>query len=112
MPPRINPTQVQSSLSSPSQCLSKARLSRPFSSSKHHCTRLRRSMFRWLKGPGENFRNALPGSTNYLNSYNSQGRLWRSLEGSPTRTLDEEASNPSEESGLDSEGNPRQSHVM
>ncbi|KAI9772666.1 MAG: hypothetical protein M1840_000260 [Geoglossum simile] len=114
MPPRINSTRIQFSLPLPSllipeyssQCLSRARLSRPFSSSPYHRTRLRRSMFRWLRGPGENFRNPLPGSTNYLNSYDSQGRLWRSQE-NVTRTTDEEAPSPSE-SELDSEGNPRQ----
>ncbi|KAH0544613.1 hypothetical protein FGG08_001263 [Glutinoglossum americanum] len=108
MPPRINPTWIRSSplAKRSSQCLSNAR---PFSGSPHHCTRLRRSMFRWLRGPGENFRRPFPGSTNYLSGYDSQGQLWRSLENAPSRSLGEEASDPSEESNLDSEGNPRQS---
>ena len=35
-------------------------------------------MFRWLNGPGAAFRNPLPGSTNYLNAYDSSGQLLRS----------------------------------
>ena len=34
-------------------------------------------MFRWLNGPGSAFRHALPGSTNYLNAYDRDGRLLR-----------------------------------
>lgn len=34
-------------------------------------------MFSWLNGPGANFRNPLPGSTNYLNAYDPNGRLVR-----------------------------------
>ncbi|KAH0563029.1 hypothetical protein GP486_002403 [Trichoglossum hirsutum] len=69
-------------------------------------------MFAWLKGPGENFRRPLPDSTNYLSSYNSQGRLWRSLESSPTLALDEEASDPPAESNPESKENPLQSQVV
>ena len=34
-------------------------------------------MFRWLKGPGNVFRQPLPGSTNYLNAYDRSGNLLR-----------------------------------
>ena len=34
-------------------------------------------MYRWLNGPGSVFRNPLPGSTNYLNAYDANGRLIR-----------------------------------
>lgn len=34
-------------------------------------------MFRWLNGPGSAFRHPLPGSTNYLNAYDRNGRLVR-----------------------------------
>ena len=34
-------------------------------------------MFSWLEGPGAAFRFPLPGSTNYLNAYDPQGRLIR-----------------------------------
>ena len=34
-------------------------------------------MFRWLNGPGSVFRHPLPGSTNYLNAYDRNGRLVR-----------------------------------
>ena len=34
-------------------------------------------MFRWLSGPGEVFKQPLPGSTNYLNAYDRSGNLLR-----------------------------------
>ncbi|KAI9832134.1 MAG: hypothetical protein M1819_004485 [Sarea resinae] len=34
-------------------------------------------MFRWLQGPGQNFYEPLPGSTNYLSAYDVSGRLIR-----------------------------------
>lgn len=34
-------------------------------------------MFRWLRGPGAVFKDPLPGSTNYLNAYDRDGRLLR-----------------------------------
>lgn len=34
-------------------------------------------MFRWLNGPGAAFRDPLPGSTNYINAYDRDGRLIR-----------------------------------
>ncbi|KAL9119215.1 MAG: hypothetical protein Q9187_004231 [Circinaria calcarea] len=34
-------------------------------------------MFRWLRGPGAVFKDPLPGSTNYLNAYDANGRLFR-----------------------------------
>ena len=40
-------------------------------------------MFRWLNGPGSAFRHPLPGSTNYLNAYDRNGRLVRAKDRSP-----------------------------
>lgn len=40
-------------------------------------TRLRHNMWEWLKGPGQVFRDPLPGSTNYLSAYDKQGNLLR-----------------------------------
>ena len=34
-------------------------------------------MFNWLSGPGQAFRHPLPGSTNYLNAYDENGKLIR-----------------------------------
>ena len=34
-------------------------------------------MFRWLNGPGNVFKQPLPGSTNYLNAYDQSGNLVR-----------------------------------
>ena len=36
-------------------------------------------MFRWLNGPGQSFKDPLPGSTNYLNAYNAAGGLIRTM---------------------------------
>ena len=38
---------------------------------------MRDDMFRWLSGPGEVFKQPLPGSTNYLNAYDGSGNLLR-----------------------------------
>ncbi|QSZ37088.1 hypothetical protein DSL72_009180 [Monilinia vaccinii-corymbosi] len=58
--------------------------SRSFSSTPpqnaRRATRARRSLFRWLGTQGENFRNPLPGSTNYLSAYNDDGKLKRVIE--------------------------------
>ena len=68
-----------------SQCRRKAQ-SRFFSSTPRPSTRLRVSMFRWLNGPGQAFKDPLPGSTNYLNAYNPQGHLIRARnETTPTK---------------------------
>ena len=37
-------------------------------------------MIRWLQGPGAVFRDPLPGSTNYLNAYDANGRLFRAVD--------------------------------
>ena len=42
-------------------------------------------MFSWLNGPGSAFRHPLPGSTNYLNAYDRNGRLARAKDRSPHR---------------------------
>ncbi|KAL8932715.1 MAG: hypothetical protein Q9211_006157 [Gyalolechia sp. 1 TL-2023] len=49
-------------------------------------------MFRWLNGPGAALRDPLPGSTNYLNAYDSQGHLVRA----GTQTTRTEASTSDE----------------
>ena len=71
-----------------SQCLRRAQ-PRLFSSTPHKSTRLRQSMFRWLNGPGAAFKDPLPGSTNYLNAYDSNGNLIRARGGSKTRPSDQ-----------------------
>ncbi|TGO58247.1 hypothetical protein BCON_0057g00340 [Botryotinia convoluta] len=43
-------------------------------------TRARRSLFRWLGTQGENFRNPLDNSTNYMGAYNNDGKLKRVVE--------------------------------
>ena len=37
-------------------------------------------MFAWLQGPGQVFRDPLPGSTNYLSAYNRHGNLIRAAQ--------------------------------
>ena len=82
MPPRL-PKGTPSSFQAPPpqrcpQCQSLRRLpSRHFSSTPRKPTRQRRVMFSWLNGPGANFKQPLPGSTNYLNAYDPNGRLIR-----------------------------------
>jgi hypothetical protein len=54
--------------------------SRSFSTTprtQQRTTRARRALYRWLGTVGENFRNPLPGSTNYLGAYNATGQLKR-----------------------------------
>ena len=51
--------------------------SRPFGSTPQYRSKLRQQMFDWLDGPGNVFRNPLPGSTNYLSAYDQRGRLIR-----------------------------------
>lgn len=59
-------------------CLRLMRGRRTFSvSTARPATRQRVEMFRWLDGPGRVFKNALPGSTNYLNAYDQHGGLVR-----------------------------------
>ncbi|KAL8686525.1 MAG: hypothetical protein Q9224_005421 [Gallowayella concinna] len=60
-------------------------------------------MYRWLNGPGQAFRDPLPGSTNYLNAYDHQGNLIRA-KGNPTRTsgTESESKTAGEEGELDS----------
>ena len=60
------------------QCL-RRKTRRSFSSSCPQNTQLRREMFKWLHGPGRVFRDPLPGSTNYLNAYDKDGQLLRTL---------------------------------
>lgn len=81
MPPRLRQPGLQSPSRSiiqrPScQCLCEPR-ARQFSSTPCNATRQRAEMFRWLNGPGNVFRQPLPGSTNYLNAYDRSGNLLR-----------------------------------
>ncbi|KAF7909543.1 uncharacterized protein EAF01_003261 [Botrytis porri] len=48
--------------------------------SARRATRARRSLFRWLGTQGENFRNPLDNSTNYMGAYNPDGKLKRVVE--------------------------------
>lgn len=47
----------------------------------------RRTMFRWLEGPGKQLKYARPGTTNYLGAYDKTGRFVR---GSGSRRQDDE----------------------
>ncbi|QIW94562.1 hypothetical protein AMS68_000080 [Peltaster fructicola] len=47
-------------------------------------------MLDWFKGPGENFKRPLPGSTNYMNAYNNRGELTRVSRAQQYRQDDEE----------------------
>ena len=60
-------------------------------------------MFRWLNGPGSAFRNALPGSTNYLNAYDRYGRLVRVKDRSPRQLNREKEDKKDEEEEEDKE---------
>ncbi len=52
-------------------------------------------MFRWLEGPGSVFRDPLPGSTNYLNAYDENGRLIRASAKEPKqKDTDDEQTTP------------------
>jgi len=52
-------------------------------------------MFRWLEGPGSVFRDPLPGSTNYLNAYDENGRLIRASAKEPKQNdTDDEQTTP------------------
>lgn len=83
MPPRL---RCPSTLPSPSYAKQLCRVpqsSRSFSSTsqqEQRITRARRQLFRWLTTQGENFRNPLANSTNYLGAYNAQGQLKRVVE--------------------------------
>ncbi|OAP56954.1 hypothetical protein AYL99_09066 [Fonsecaea erecta] len=77
MPPRLSPSAV--SLKTPNihtHC--KSCFQRSFSSTPSLSqTKLREQFWLWLRGPGENFRHPLPGSTNYLSAYDRRGNLIR-----------------------------------
>ena len=59
-------------------------------------------MFSWLNGPGAAFRQPLPGSTNYLGAYDTQGRLIRAID---RRRKDTESDNDMDDETLNSEKN-------
>ncbi|KAH6674917.1 eukaryotic mitochondrial regulator protein-domain-containing protein [Halenospora varia] len=89
MPPRLRcPTSLPSSACTKQLCKT-ARSSRSFSTTQpqeQRATRARRFFFRWLGQQGENFRNPLPGSTNYLGAYNAEGQLKRVIEAEERRS--------------------------
>jgi len=87
MPPRIGKQPIPISTPAPSlQTHCRSCLRRHFSSTPSTQTKLRREMFSWLNGPGENFRTPLPGSTNYLSAYDRRGKLLRQVEGDGTKS--------------------------
>jgi hypothetical protein len=63
--------------------------SRLLSESARHQTRQRKSMWIWMSTQGRNFRDPLPGSTNYLGAYNSNGELLRSRGGATENNRDD-----------------------
>lgn len=60
-------------------------------------------MFSWLNGPGANFKHPLPGSTNYLNAYDPNGRLIRAT--NRERSSNPENGSEDEDIGASSEKN-------
>ena len=62
-------------------------------------------MFRWLEGPGSVFRNPLPGSTNYINAYDQNGRLIRANERDPKVEDEQSTPLPGEDNAKSSEKN-------
>ncbi|TVY75900.1 37S ribosomal protein S35 [Lachnellula suecica] len=84
MPPTLRCASViPSSSCTKHLCRAAAQSSRPFSTTPRHdqrATRARRALFRWLGSQGENFRNPLNGSTNYMGAYNREGQLKRVVE--------------------------------
>ncbi|CAD6443950.1 5e3cbcd5-3bf8-4696-8549-0be4f18fe5fd-CDS [Sclerotinia trifoliorum] len=67
-------------------------------------TRARRSLFRWLGTQGENFRNPLANSTNYMNAYNNDGKLKRVIEAAANSRKDG-GPTPESENEPDANGN-------
>lgn len=64
-------------------------------------------MFRWLNGPGSAFRYPLPGSTNYLNAYDRNGRLVRAKDrsvGNANQDKEEKKDEEDEDQEIDEDG--------
>ena len=64
-------------------------------------------MFRWLNGPGAVFRHPLPGSTNYLNAYDRDGRLIRAIDrslGKKEQKMEEDEDEIDEDEEVDEDG--------
>ncbi len=67
-------------------------------------------MYRWLNGPGEVFRQPLPGSTNYLNAYDRSGNLLRAKSadvGAKVKNTEQEKDEEREEVEEQQEGEDR-----
>lgn len=62
---------------------------RSFSASARRQTRQRKSMWIWMTTQGKNFRDPLPGSTNYLGAYNFNGELVRARGGATENNRDD-----------------------
>ncbi|KIW96947.1 uncharacterized protein Z519_02338 [Cladophialophora bantiana CBS 173.52] len=100
MPPRVSPSAVSLPLpTTPTiqthckSCFQRALSSTPSLSQ----TKLREQFWLWLRGPGENFRHPLPGSTNYLSAYDKRGNLIR---GKGQETSGESAKEKSSEDAM------------
>ncbi|KKY29094.1 hypothetical protein UCRPC4_g00283 [Phaeomoniella chlamydospora] len=57
-------------------------------------------MFAWLNGPGKNFKDPLPGSTNYLGAYDKKGRLLRQRDGNSEGSSQAGRSNEDSQEGI------------
>lgn len=76
MPPRVTNSVASITSSIPSvhtHCSSCLR--REFSSTPVANTKLRRRMFAWLNGPGENLKHPQPNTTNYLTQFDRRGNF-------------------------------------
>ena len=101
MPPSLQSPSVLSLNPSCAKqiCRTAVRSSRPFSTTHRHdqrVSRARRGLFRWLAMQGENFRNPLNGSTNYMGAYDSNGRLKRVVEANQAKARDKAAKGEAE----------------
>lgn len=68
-------------------------------------------MYRWLNGPGEVFRQPLPGSTNYLNAYDRSGNLLRAKDsevGAQNKEKESERDEDKEDAEEQEEGDDRE----
>ena len=98
MPPRIRTVDLIASTTAPSiQTHCRSCLRRALSTTAPlNATKLRRQLFAWLRGPGQNFQYPLPNSTNYLSAYDRRGNLLREAEGSATPKTAPNPDNPSD----------------
>ena len=107
MPPRPQNSASLSWLQKPSyaaphtQCLCRGFSSGTALSARNgRMSTARRTMFRWLEGPGRQLKYARPGTTNYLGAYDKTGRFMR---GSRSGRQEEDEENEEDEEDMEDE---------